>query len=244
MKYFKEYYPLFFKTFRDLWKSGIDWKAYSIEVLSSVVGGIVFIYSNGENAVMENISGFVLSVFAFPGILAFLYSAYKLIMTPVEIYKSQIVKFEPYDWSNVGIVEKPFNILGLSGWGIEVINNKGIALENVSIWYVGKREGQEETKLGENERLGFINFKSEKIQFESTVIEPNSRVFFVITSEEYGMPIPCITTEKKRHYIGSGFQNAIDIVVKAKTMPYTELAPQSKRLNIFPDGMVLTRPAT
>ena len=246
MEYFKEYYILFYKTFNDLWKSDIDWKAYSVEILSSVIGGILFIYGNGVRAVMENISGFVLSVLAIPGALALSYSVYKLIMTPVEIYKSQSAKYEPFGWDKVEINVKPFNILGLVGWGIEVKNSKGISLENVSVWYVGKREGQDETRLKEKERLGYINFKAEKIQFESTVIDSKERAMFVVTGQETGvMPVPFFRTHKMRYPTVMNFPDfAVDIEIKAGTLTYTELPALSKRLNIFPDGKVSERHAT
>jgi hypothetical protein len=241
----KEYYKLFCVTFNKLRKSNFGWRDIVLLFLSLVVGAGVSYLWKGKDFMNEQIFSFIAFSMLPLGLFALGYVIRFVAQTPVEIYKSQIAKLEPYDWERVDISVKPFKILGLRGWGIEVKNNKGIALENVSIWYVGKREGQDEARLDERERLGYINFKAEKIQFESTVIEPTKSALFVVTAQETGMPVSFFRTHKKRYPTVLNFLDfAVDVEINAKTLPYTELPSWNKRLNIFPDGKVSIRHVT
>jgi len=88
-----EYYSLWWKTFKEIFWADIDWKGYSIEVFTAFIGGWLFVRQNGWGAVMNNFLDFILFVLAVPGGIAVLYSAYKLMMTPVEILKKQRTNF-------------------------------------------------------------------------------------------------------------------------------------------------------
>ena len=240
----QEYYKLFRATFNKLLKSNFGWRDVILLFLSLIVGSSGSYLWKGKDFMNEQIFSYIAYSMLPFGLFVLGYVIRFVIQTPVEIYKSQISKIEPYDWERVVTSVKPFKILGLDGWGIEIKNNKGIALENVSIWYVGKREGQDETRLEERERLGYINFKAEKIHFESTVIEPTKSALFVITAQETGMPVTYFRTHKMRYPTVMNFLDfAIDVEIKAKTLPYTELPSWNKRLNILPDGKVSERHA-
>ncbi|HCK65394.1 MAG TPA: hypothetical protein DHW49_03945, partial [Anaerolineae bacterium] len=224
-----------------MWKSGIDWKSYSAEVLSGIIGGWLFVQTNGWVAVVANIGDFLLSILAFPFTLALLYSVYKLIITPVEIYRHHIYQLEKYDWSRVEIEPVPFDILGLDGWGVKVTNNKHIPLEEVSIWLHGVREGQDWQILNNKEIFGYLNERAEILSFDvSKVLDTSKSETFAITTRESGFPVFFVRTDKRRELTNSHIPLAIDINIKAKTENY-ELPPKLIRLNVYSDGKISIR---
>lgn len=156
MEAFREYYKLFCKTFWKTFWSDIDWRGYSIEFISAIVVGWLYVHYNGWGSVMNNFLDFCLSVLAVPGAIALSYSIYKLIMTPVEIFKvnaemmrDKDVLANKYTWKDVVIsIDEPLspdenpvvflNAMNTKPWDIEnlqlvvtEITEDWLAIENI-----------------------------------------------------------------------------------------------------------------
>ncbi len=130
---FREYYKLYFKTFLNLWRSDIDWKAYSVEILSAFVGGWLFVRTNGWDVVINNPWDFFVNIVALPVALAFGYSMYKLAYTPVKIFGSQKIRLANRSWYDIEFEPIHFTERGMNVAALKVRNNKPIEITELNL---------------------------------------------------------------------------------------------------------------
>lgn len=209
-KEIREYYILCFNTFKRLFKEGIDKRGYFLEVFTAFLGGASYIIQNGWGGVVDNFWNFCLSVLVVPGGIAVLYSLYKIIMTPVEIYNNKKdenkkileekkAELEKYNWENVGFWLTPFDIIGKSGWALEIKNDKVYEISKVVIEITKIRKDYKNIPLSGLFLLGYVDRKrgnlGDKIVNSSrqSAIGRGESVEYVITSDII------ITKSKKTH---------------------------------------------
>ena len=246
MDEYKEYYKLYFSTFWDLLKKSIGWEDIALLVLSLAVGSAGSYWWKGKDFMIEQVVSFLAYAMVPFIVLSLGYVLYFLVQTPVKINQSQNAELDKYNWNRAVFNVEKYDLLGLSGWGLMLSNTKSIALENVSVWLVGVRDGQKWNILENKqyERFGYINNKAELLMFESYgELLSGEKLVFAITAMESGTPVHTIRTEKRTQpVLNDVYPLAIDVLVKAKTnFMASELPLKLIRLNVYSSGMISIR---
>lgn len=172
--------------------------------------------------------------------LAVVYLSLVFEKTPQKIYTEIQTENDSFDWRKVDFEVEKFNIFGLFGWRIKVVNSKSVELENLSIYKIGRREGQERTQTVKK-RFGYIDYNSDKVLFQSVNVPFGGKIEFAITATEPArvpqVP-PIIYTEDDRIYTVQFQPFAIEIEIEAETKNQGKLPKKILILEIYPDGEI------
>ena len=159
---------------------------------------------------------------------------------PQRIYSEIQTENDSFDWRKVDFEVEKFNIFGLFGWRVKIVNSKSVELKNLSLYKIGRRDGQERTRTAKK-RFGYIDRKLDKVLFQVTNLSSGGEILFAITATEPAnvpqVP-PIIYTEDDRIYTVQFQPFAIEIGVEAETQNQGKLPHKVLILEIYPDGEV------
>jgi hypothetical protein len=172
--------------------------------------------------------------------LAVMYLSFVFEKIPQKIYSELQTENDSFDWRKVEFEVEKFNIFGLFGWCVKIVNSKSVELDNISLCKIGRREGQERTRTAKK-RFGYIDLKLDKVLFQDTNIPSSGEILFAITAIEPAKvpPVPpVIYTEDDRIYTVQFQPFAIEVEAEAETKNQGKLPRKVLILEIYPDGEV------
>lgn len=214
-----------------------------LAVLSVILTLAGLLIVNGE-VTMKEIWIAIIPTIGVPVIWAYIVHLQSKNKAHVKIYTSQANELDKYNWNHIKFDVEEYNILGLSGCGLKISNEKSISLDSISLLLIGVRKGQSWNIFEKDSRemFSFVNKRAELLETKDTDLPSGNNVLFAITKEEFGIPVIKLGINKFIPVSIDIEPLAIDVAVIAKSsLTNCELPSKLMRLNVFRDGKVTIR---